>query len=201
MRALDKPPILIGSTKAGHFGQVWAAVSERGLVTVDFGISRVVFEAAVRKQTRREIEYVSIHGPRYLSTSRGVRSVAVAPWRHLQTSEVAAATRQIKEYLDGQRRTFDLKIDWSILASDFQRSTLRAVSSIPYGQTRTYAEIAARIGHPNAPRAVGRANATNPMPLVIPCHRVVGTDGKLHGYGGAGGLRTKAWLLRMEKSI
>jgi O-6-methylguanine DNA methyltransferase len=70
--------------------------------------------------------------------------------------------------------------------------------AIPYGQTRTYREIAAQIGTPNAPRAVGRANATNPMPLVIPCHRVIGTDGKLHGYGGAGGLKTKRWLLTME---
>ena len=70
--------------------------------------------------------------------------------------------------------------------------------AIPYGETRTYGEIAAQIGTPNAPRAVGRANAANPMPLVIPCHRVIGTDGKLHGYGGAGGLKTKQWLLSME---
>jgi len=84
-----------------------------------------------------------------------------------------------------------LKIDWSILSSDFQRDALRAVFSIPYGETRTYADIAALIGHPQAFRAMGRANATNPMPLVIPCHRVIGTDGKLHGYGGKGGLKPR----------
>jgi methylated-DNA-[protein]-cysteine S-methyltransferase len=170
---MNKQTILIGSKKGTRLGEVWAALSERGLVTVDFGIARARFEAAVRKQTRSEVEY--------------------APAR---LSEV---TRQIKEYLDGKRRAFDLRIDWSALSSDFQRAALRAVFSIPYGETRTYAAIAAQIGHPNAPRAVGRANATNPMPLVIPCHRVIGTDGKLHGYGGAGGLKTKAWLLKMEK--
>ena len=90
-------------------------------------------------------------------------------------------------------------MDWSALGSDFQRSALRAVAAIPYGETRTYGEIAAQIGRPQAPRAVGRANATNPMPLVIPCHRVIGTDGKLHGYGGRGGLKTKQWLLDLEK--
>ncbi len=78
---------------------------------------------------------------------------------------------------------------------------MQAVYAIPYGETRTYAEIAAQIGRPKAYRAVGRANATNPMPLVIPCHRVIGTDGKLHGYGGGNGLPTKEWLLKMEGAI
>lgn len=170
---MKKSPILIGNIKGTHLGEVWVALSERGLVAVDFGVSRANFEAAVRKQTRGEVEY--------------------APDR------LSGATRQIKEYLNGKRRAFDLRIDWSVLPSDFQRAALRAVFSIPYGETRTYAEVAAQIGHPEAPRAVGRANATNPMPLVIPCHRVIGTDGELHGYGGAGGLKTKAWLLKMEE--
>ena len=106
---------------------------------------------------------------------------------------------QIKEYLIIKRKEFDLIIDWSVLSSDFQRDAFKKVFAIPYGETRTYAQIAVQIGHPQAFRAMGRANATNPMPLVIPCHRVVGTDGKLHGYGGKGGLKTKAWLLKMEK--
>ncbi len=106
----------------------------------------------------------------------------------------------MREYVDGDRREFRFKIDWSSMKSDFQRTVLRRVVKIPCGQTRTYGQIASEIGRPGASRAVGRANATNPMPLVIPCHRVVGADGGLHGYGGAGGLRTKAWLLRMEAS-
>ena len=171
---MNNNPILIGSIQTARLGEVWVAFSEHGLVTVEFGITRPTFEASVAKQTHCEIEY--------------------APKR------VAKATRQIKEYIDGKRRAFDLKIDWSVLASDFQRAALRAVFSIPYGQTRTYGQVAAQIGHPDAPRAVGRANATNPMPLVIPCHRVIGTDGKLHGYGGKGGLKTKKWLLKLESA-
>lgn len=169
----SRPPILIGEVKTSRLGDVWTARSERGLVAVKFGVSCKTFIGFVRKVTRREVEY--------------------APDRARE------ATRQLKDYIDGKRCKFDLHIDWSILSSDFQRATLQAVFVIPYGETRTYAEIAAQIGHPKAPRAVGRANAVNPMPLVIPCHRVVGMDGKLHGYGGAGGLKTKAWLLKMEK--
>jgi len=108
-----------------------------------------------------------------------------------------SAARQIGEYLKGKRRSFDLVIDWSVL-TPFQQQALRVVAAIPYGEVRTYAEIAALIGKPGACRAVGSANASNPMPLVIPCHRVIGSDGKLHGYGGRGGLRTKAWLLKLE---
>ena len=170
---MNQQTILIGNIKATPLGEVWAAISGRALVRVDFGISQTSFERAVRKQTKSEIEY--------------------------EPKKVDEIVEQIKEYLTGNRREFDLKIDWSVLASDFQRDALRKVFSIPYGETRTYAEIAAQIGHPLAFRAMGRANATNPMPLVIPCHRVIGTDGKLHGYGGKGGLKTKTWLLKMEK--
>jgi O-6-methylguanine DNA methyltransferase len=170
---MNKQTILIGNIKPTLLGEVWAAMSVRGLVRVDFGISRTSFERAVRKQTKSEIEYIP--------------------------NQVNDALHQIKEYLIGKRKGFDLKIDWSVLASDFQRDALRKVFSIPYGETRTYAQVAAQIGHPLAFRAMGRANATNPMPLVIPCHRVIGTDGKLHGYGGKGGIKTKAWLLKMEK--
>lgn len=107
--------------------------------------------------------------------------------------------KEISEYLNGKRRSFTFAIDWSIF-KPFQLKTLKAVYKIPYGKTQTYADIAMRIGHPNAYRAVGSANATNPIPLVIPCHRVIGADGKLHGYGGGDGLPTKQWLLKLEQS-
>jgi methylated-DNA-[protein]-cysteine S-methyltransferase len=108
--------------------------------------------------------------------------------------------KELGEYLKGKRHEFTFPIDWSTLRP-FQMKVLLAVYSIPYGETRTYAEIAEQIGRPRAYRAVGRANATNPMPLVIPCHRVIGTDGKLHGYGGGEGLPTKEWLLLMEGAV
>ena len=108
--------------------------------------------------------------------------------------------KEIGEYLRGKRREFIFPIDWSTL-KPFQRKAMQAVYAIPYGETRIYSEIATQIGHPYAYRAVGRANATNPMPLVIPCHRVIGADGKLHGYGGGEGLPTKEWLLKMEGAV
>ncbi len=107
---------------------------------------------------------------------------------------------QISQYLTGDRRSFELPIDWEFL-KPFQRSALRLVCAIPYGETRSYGEIARTLGKPSASRAVGSANAQNPMPLVIPCHRVVGSDGKLHGYSGAQGLQTKEWLLHLEGAL
>lgn len=108
--------------------------------------------------------------------------------------------KELGEYLKGKRRDFTFAIDWSTLRP-FQLKTLKAVYAIPYGETQTYADIAMQIGHPNAYRAVGRANAANPLPLVIPCHRVIGKDGKLHGYGGGEGLPTKEWLLKLEGAV
>jgi len=105
-----------------------------------------------------------------------------------------------RAYFDGDRRSFDIPLDLHA-ASDFQRGVLRAVLSVPYGETRTYAQIAERIGRPTAYRAVGRANATNPLPIVVPCHRLVGSDGSLRGYGAPGGIETKAWLLRFEAGL
>lgn len=105
---------------------------------------------------------------------------------------------QIQDYLEGKRKKFEVEIDWSGM-TEFQREALQATFRIPYGETRTYGEIAAMIGRPRAARAVGRAEATNPLTIVVPCHRVLGADGQLHGYSGAQGLKTKAWLLELER--
>ncbi|HEY9075495.1 MAG TPA: methylated-DNA--[protein]-cysteine S-methyltransferase [Anaerolineaceae bacterium] len=107
---------------------------------------------------------------------------------------------QLSAYFAGELRQFDLPLDWERMRP-FQQAVLRAVYAIPYGEVRTYAQIAAQIGKPGAVRAVGTANARNPLPLVIPCHRVIGSDGSLHGYGAPGGLETKAWLLQLEGAM
>ena len=121
----------------------------------------------------------------------GIKQVVYDP------AKVQPALAQIGEYLGGRRRSFDLPIDWSVM-TPFQQQVLRETVAVQYGQTTTYGELAGRIGRPRAARAVGRAQATNPMPLVIPCHRVLGSDGGLHGYGAGEGLKTKEWLLRLE---
>ena len=118
----------------------------------------------------------------------------------LDPQRVTRALLELNEYLRGRRTAFTFPIDWSLLRP-FQREVLQLVYAIPYGETRTYGDIAREMGRPRAARAVGRANATNPMPLVIPCHRVIGADGKLHGYGGGDGLKTKEWLLRLEGAV
>lgn len=107
-----------------------------------------------------------------------------------------AAIRQIQEYLEGKRRSFDLELD--LHGTAFQLEVWSALRDIPYGETCSYAELACTVGRPTAVRAVGTANGANPLALVVPCHRVINTDGKLGGY--AGGLELKARLLAMEQS-
>jgi len=104
------------------------------------------------------------------------------------------AVRQILGFLEGKRRDFDLPLD--LRATPFQRAVYDALLAIPYGETRSYAEVARSLGQPRAVRAVGAANGANPLPLVVPCHRVIATGGKLGGYGG--GLPLKRRLLAME---
>lgn len=102
--------------------------------------------------------------------------------------------RQLTEYFAGQREHFDLPLDFT--GTPFQKQVWSALLTIPYGQTRSYRDIANQIGRPKAARAVGAANGRNPISIVAPCHRVVGTSGDLTGF--AGGLQTKAQLLGME---
>lgn len=109
---------------------------------------------------------------------------------------VAAAAKQLGEYFKGERRKFKLPL--APKGTPFQRAVWDELLKIPYGSTASYGEIAARVGNPKAARAVGMANNKNPIMIVIPCHRVVGSDGSLTGY--AGGLEAKAWLLRLEQT-
>ena len=105
-----------------------------------------------------------------------------------------AARRQLEEYFAGKRRTFAIPLD--LRGTDFQRRCWQELLRIPYGETRSYAEIARAVGSPNAYRAVGQANHYNPIAIVVPCHRVLAAGTALGGYGG--GLATKAFLLRLE---
>ena len=106
----------------------------------------------------------------------------------------AAVRQQLTEYFEGERREFDLPL--RLHGTEFQLSVLEALQSIPYGETTSYSDIAERIGRPKAVRAVGAANGRNPIPIIVPCHRVIGSHGDLTGFGG--GLDTKEALLRLE---
>lgn len=107
---------------------------------------------------------------------------------------LTAAIEQIEAYFAGDLRTFELDLD--PVGTPFQRDVWRVLRSIPFGETRSYAEVADAVGRPTAFRAVGAANGANRIPLIIPCHRVVGSDGSLTGFGG--GIDTKRWLLAFE---
>lgn len=104
------------------------------------------------------------------------------------------ARRQLEEYFAGERREFSLALDAA--GTEFQRSVWRALRAIPYGETASYGDIARRIGNPRAVRAVGLANGRNPISIIVPCHRVIGANGTLTGYGG--GLERKRFLLALE---
>ena len=107
------------------------------------------------------------------------------------------AVTQLQEYCDGSRRDFDLPLD--LQGTEFQVAAWRALADIPYGHTASYGQQAASIGRPKAVRAIGGANGRNPVAIVLPCHRIVGADGSLTGFGG--GIEVKKWLLDHEQSI
>jgi len=114
-----------------------------------------------------------------------------------ETPLLQTAVQQLDEYFAGSRRSFTVPLDPQGTA--FQQRVWQALQDIPYGQTCTYGQIARRIGSPGAARAVGSANHCNPLPIFIPCHRVIGADGTLTGY--AGGLAWKQALLQLEQSV
>src|SRR5512139_3045190 len=163
--------VYYGYAPKTRVGPLFVAVNDRGLVALDFGVSEQDFVARVSQRTKATL----------------IRSDDAA----------AEAVKQVQEYLEGQRTRFELPLDMSML-SEFQRRVLNIALKIPRGKYLTYGDVAKAIGKPQASRAVGQALGHNPVPIVIPCHRVLGSDGSLHGYSGGGGIRTKAWLLRLE---
>lgn len=110
------------------------------------------------------------------------------------TGRLDDLTTQLREYFSGKRKAFDFPL--APKGTPFQLAVWNALLEIPYGDTVTYAELAHRIGRPSAVRAVGAANGANPIPVIIPCHRVIGSNGTLTGYGG--GIERKQWLLALE---
>ncbi|HRN61524.1 MAG TPA: methylated-DNA--[protein]-cysteine S-methyltransferase [Luteimonas sp.] len=118
-------------------------------------------------------------------------------WREGDNAILRRARKQLAEYFAGKRQAFDLPL--SPRGTEFQRKVWTTLATIPYGSTLSYAQLASRVGRPAASRAVGAANGRNPLPIVLPCHRVIGADGSLTGFGG--GLPTKQFLLKLEGAL
>ena len=114
----------------------------------------------------------------------------------LRTDRLDPARRELDQYFAGKRLDFDLKVDWSLVLSGFARKVLQATARIPAGQVLSYSDVAAKAGSPKASRAAGNALHNNPVAIVVPCHRILRSDGSLGGYGG--GVPAKAWLLEHE---
>lgn len=145
---------------------------------------------AVLDEAGALVELSFMEGPRLTSRLLALRQAGA----ELESPACEPVVLQLNEYFDGVRRTFDIPCDPP--GSPFQRQVWDALRAVPYGETVSYGELAHRVGQPDTARAVGRANATNPVAIVIPCHRAIGADGSLTGY--AGGLAIKQRLLELE---
>ena len=137
------------------------------------------------------------HGLRYIAFQCGKGALAPKPEWQQSAAPFRAVERQLREYFQGKRTDFDLRLHAK--GTPFQQSVWKALMKIPYGQTRSYGDIAKAVGRPTAVRAVGLANGRNPLPIVVPCHRVIGAGGNLVGYGG--GLHVKQALLDREREV
>jgi methylated-DNA-[protein]-cysteine S-methyltransferase len=167
----EHPVLYYGELATSPVGPISVALSEAGLVAVEFGEAGPEFLEHLQRNRRAE----------------AVRS----------PERAGPVLQQLEEYFAGKRGSFNVPVDLSH-STGFQRQVLQAAARVPRGGLATYAEIARHIGKPRASRAVGQALARNPVPIVIPCHRVVAADGSLTGYSGRGGIRTKARLLVLE---
>ncbi len=125
----------------------------------------------------------------------GRKPIAVAPTWQRADAPFATVAAQLEEYFSGHRRTFDVPLQMH--GTQFERCVWNALREIPYGETMSYGQLASRIGQPAGARAVGLANGRNPISVIVPCHRVIGADGSLTGYGG--GLERKRILLELER--
>ncbi|MGH7888495.1 MAG: methylated-DNA--[protein]-cysteine S-methyltransferase [Candidatus Binatia bacterium] len=153
-------------------GKLFVAVSDCGVCYVEFGRRKPRFASHLKSRARLE---------------KNAR--AVAP-----------IMKQLREYFSGRRTEFELPVDLSSL-TPFQREVLAVTRRIPVGQAWSYQRVARKMGRPRASRPVGQALGRNPIPIIIPCHRVIASDGTLGGYSGGSGLNSKRWLLHLEGAL
>jgi len=172
---MSNRPFIYYSEMDSPIGIITLATSDKGICFIEFGSVKTIFSTAERKFKKLEL--------------RGELKNDEAP--------LYEAKRQISEYFLAERKNFDLPLD--LIGTEFQKLVWNQVAKIPYGITKSYKQIAQEIGAPKAVRAIGGANNRNPVPIIIPCHRVIGSNGSMVGYGG--GLDKKEALLRLEGSF
>ena len=163
-----------GVMEESPVGSIFIAVGDHGVVAIELDVKEEAFVSRIRSKFRA----VVIHSP----------------------ERVQGVIEQLQEYFEGKRSSFRLNLYLNDL-THFQKRVLKATLDIPRGQITTYGEMARRLGKAQWARAVGQALARNPIPIVIPCHRVLAADGSLHGYSGGRGIETKAKLLQMEGAL
>ena len=169
---IQTAPLVQWDVIESPLGPLYLAASERGLCSVDFGVEEETFLSRLDALARLE---------------RGARSLA-------------EVEQQLEEYFSGRRRRFEVPVDLSKI-TPFQQSVLRITASIQSGTVWTYRQVAVAMGNPKASRPVGSALAHNPVPIVVPCHRVIASDGSLGGYSAGAGLESKRKLLKMEGAL
>ena len=187
-----------------HPGEAAALAARTAARAADDGVAEITY-ALVDAPVGRLIAVATPRGLvrlAYELENGGLDSVLEAVARRLSPAIVEAprkldgVRRELDEYFDGRRRAFDLPLDWGLVGSGFARRVLEAAIAIPFGATRTYRDVAGAAGSPNGYRAAGNALGANPIPIVVPCHRVLASGGGLGGY--TGGLDRKRLLLGIE---
>lgn len=192
-----RPPDAAPEHAATLAARTAARAAEQGLAdvayaTIDSPLGRLVTVATARGVAR--IAYELPNGG--LDAILDQIAARLSP-RIVQASKrLDAVHRELDEYFAGRRETFDVTLDWSLVSGPFGRRVLAQTARIPFGATRSYREIAEQAGSPNGFRAAGNALGANPIPIIVPCHRVLASGGGLGGY--TGGLDVKRWLLRRE---
>jgi O-6-methylguanine DNA methyltransferase len=179
----DSMEILHSTTLASPVGPLFLAASDSGLMALEFDI-RLPGQQTIRpnpRDLREEDDSRKSRAFRFEESAGAMRAYA----------------QQLEEYFAGKRRNFSFALD--LRGTEFQRACWRALLAIPYGETRSYGDIARAVGRPQGFRAVGMANNRNPVAIVVPCHRVIASDGTLCGYGG--GLDVKRKLLELEGAL
>ncbi|MDQ3759368.1 MAG: methylated-DNA--[protein]-cysteine S-methyltransferase [Actinomycetota bacterium] len=193
-RQLKQAAPEVGDQAAAAAGRLAAEAGEAGLLDVayaevDSPVGRLVLAATKRGLVRLSFGGEPLDEVLTQLAERVSPRVLEAP------AKLDPARRELDQYFDGKRTEFDVPLDWR-LTQGFRRDVLRHIARIPYGEVSTYKEIALAAGSPRAFRAAGSACGSNPLPVIVPCHRVLATGGGLGGYGG--GLEMKSFLLKLE---